>query len=231
MLNVSDQGELNKVIDTILSINTFEQKCVVIKFMLQPSRLGDHTKTIGIDQSSFTRSYFEHRCMDNIKKIYQHAGPAMLSTPEGVTDNIPNVPMKSTPVKKLISRKSLCLFTNILDVKPKTAKCRFVEVKPKRKAMKVCNSLWTNKKKPKLKGHSKINEQIKRNLHTWITRHPQVVQSPISNDCLKVMLDDQTEPQLVPKLLLQVFVRELHNTLASDPNDGGIKASRDEDGS
>ena len=42
--------------------------------MLQPSRIEDHMKTIGIDQSSFTRSYFEHRCMENIKKINQHAG-------------------------------------------------------------------------------------------------------------------------------------------------------------
>ena len=70
--------------------------------------------------------------------------------------------------------------------------------------------------------------QIKRNLYTWITRHPQVFQSPISNDCLKVMLDDQTETQLVPKLLLQVSVRELHNSLVSDPNYGGLKYSRDE---
>ena len=82
----------------------------------------------------------------------------------------------------------------------------------------------------KQKNHSKINEQIKRNLYTWITRHPQVVQSPISNDCLKVVLYDQTEPQLVPKCLLQVSVRELHNSLVSDPNDGGIKDARDEDG-
>ena len=73
------------------------------------------------------------------------------------------------------------------------------------------------------KGHSKINEQIKRNLYTWITRHPQVVQSQISNDCLKVMLNDQKEPQTVPKLLLQVSVRELHNSLVSDTNDGGLK--------
>ena len=57
------------------------------------------------------------------------------------------------------------------------------------------------------KGNSKINDQIKRNLYTWITRHPQVVQSQISNYCLKVMLDYQSEPQLVPKLLLQVSVR------------------------
>ena len=79
-------------------------------------------------------------------------------------------------------------------------------------------------------GHSEINEQIKNNLYTWITRHPQVVQSSISNDFLKVKLDDQTEPQLFPKLLLQVSVRELHNILVSDPNDGGLKDARDEDG-
>ena len=67
--------------------------------MLQSSRLEDHTKTIGIYQSSFTRSYFEHRCMNNIKMIYKHAGKyddlknlkdiiyaAILSTPEVVID-------------------------------------------------------------------------------------------------------------------------------------------------
>ena len=145
---------LNKVIDYILSINTFEQQCVVIKYIFKSSRLEDHMKTIGIDQSSFTRSYFEHRCMNNIKKIYQHAGNCddqqnlndiidadMMSTLEGVTDNSPNVNMTSTPVKKPSARKSMCLFTNILYVKPTTAKCRFVSAKSRRKAMKVCNRL------------------------------------------------------------------------------------------
>ena len=84
--------------------------------------------------------------------------------------------------------------------------------------------------KKKLKGHSQINEKIKRNMYTWITRHPQVVQSPIYNDCLKVVLDYQTEPQLVPKLLLQVSVRELHNSLVSDPNDDVLKDARYEYG-
>ena len=67
--------------------------------------------------------------------------------------------------------------------------------------------------------HSKINEQIKCNLYIWITRPPQVVQSPISYNCLKVMFDDETEPQLVPKFLMQLSVRELHNRLVIDPND------------
>ena len=112
-------------------------------------------KTIGIDQSSFTRYSFEQRCMNNIKKIYQHAGKCddqqnlediidatILFTQEGVTDNSPNVHMTSSPVKKPSASKSLCLFTNILDVKPTTAKRRFVAEKSRRKAMKVCNSLW-----------------------------------------------------------------------------------------
>ena len=126
--------------------------------ILQSSRLEDHMKTIGIDQSLCTRSSFEHKCMNNIKKIYQHAGKyddqqnlkaiiddAMVSTPEGVTYDSTNVPMISTPVKKPISRKSLCLFTNIFDVKPKTAKRRIGAAKSKLRAMKVGNSLWNKK--------------------------------------------------------------------------------------
>ena len=112
----------------------------------------------------------------------------MVLTPEEVTYDIPNVPMTSTPVKKTSASKSQCLFTNIFDVKKKTAKRRIGATESKLRAMKVVNSLGTNK--TKLKGHSKINEQIKLNLHSWITRHPQVFQSPIYNDCLKVMFDD-----------------------------------------
>ena len=80
--------------------------------------------------------------MNNTKRIYQHAGKcedqpnlkdilddAIVSTPEGVTDNSPNVPMASTLVKKPSDRKSLCLFTNILDVKQKTSKRHIVAAK------------------------------------------------------------------------------------------------------
>ena len=153
---------LNKAIYFILFINTFEQQCVVIQCMLQSSRLEDHMNTIGIDQPSFTRSSFEHRCMNNIKNIHQHAGKcndqqnlkdiidaAILSTPEGVTDNSPNLHLTSLPVKKPSARKSLCLFTKILDVQHKTAKRRFVAARSGRKAMKECNSLWTKKQNEK----------------------------------------------------------------------------------
>ena len=94
--------------------------------------------------------------------------------------------------------------------------------------MKVGTSQW--EKKTKRKGYSKINEQIIINLYTWITCHPQFVQSPISNDFLKVMLGDQTEPQLVLKLLLRVSIKELHNSLVIYHNDRGLKDARDDDG-
>ena len=78
----------------------------------------------------------------NIYKLYQHAGKcenqqkskdifeaAMVSTPKGFTDNITRSPMNPTPVNKPSARKSLHLFTNIFDVKKKTAICKVVASK------------------------------------------------------------------------------------------------------
>ena len=69
--------------------------------------------------------------------MYQHAGKCenqqnlkdildsdMVLTTEEVADDITNVPMISTLVKKPSARKSLCLFTNILNDKKITAKRR-----------------------------------------------------------------------------------------------------------
>ena len=90
-------------------------------------------KTIGIDLSSSNRPSVEHKCFNNTKKIYQHAGncddqqnlkdildAAMVYTPQEVTDVSPSLRITQTTVKKLSDRKSLCLFTNIFDVKNRT---------------------------------------------------------------------------------------------------------------
>ena len=83
--------------------------------MLLSSRLEDHMKTVGIDRSSFNMSTFEHICMNNIKKIYQHTGKCddqqnlkdiieatLLSTPEVFIDNSTNVHMTATPFKNQV---------------------------------------------------------------------------------------------------------------------------------
>ena len=71
----------------------------------------------------------------------------MVSTPEGFTNNSPISPMISTPVKKPSARKSLCLFTNILYVKKKTAIRRVGAAKSKRESIKAGTTLWEKKKK------------------------------------------------------------------------------------
>ena len=94
--------------------------------------------------------------------IYQHAGKcddqqnlkdildaAMVSTPEEVTYEITSLPMTSTPVKKPSARKSLCLFTKILNVKKRIAKRRVGATKSNFRAMNVGTRQWTNKRNEK----------------------------------------------------------------------------------
>ena len=54
------------------------------------------------------------------------------------------------------------------------------------------------------------------------------MQSPIANDCLRVKIDGYTELQLLPKLLLQVSVGELHNNIVSNTKNDVLKGVRDE---
>ena len=72
-------------------------------------------------------------------------------------------------------------------------------------------------------GNSKIDEQIKKYLYNCIMHHPQVVQSLIVNDFLKVKIDGHTETQLVPNFLFHVSTREIHSNLVSNTDNGGLK--------
>ena len=65
---------MTKVIDYVISIDTFEQQCVVLKVMLQSLRLKYHVQTIGIDESLSNNAIYEHKCLENIKKVYKQAG-------------------------------------------------------------------------------------------------------------------------------------------------------------
>ena len=52
------------------------------------------------------------------------------------------------------------------------------------------------------------------------------MQYKVANDCLKQPIDCQVEPHLFTKLLLQVSVRELHNSTVIPPEEGGLKEAR-----
>ena len=42
--------------------------------MLQSPQLKNHAQTIGIDQSLRKNALYEHKCLENIKTLYKHAG-------------------------------------------------------------------------------------------------------------------------------------------------------------
>ena len=56
-----------KVIYFVLSIDTFEQKCVVLKGLLQSPRLKGHVQTIGIEPPLSKNDIYKQKYHENIK--------------------------------------------------------------------------------------------------------------------------------------------------------------------
>ena len=148
----------------------------------------------------------------------------MVSTPNKFTENNPIPPCPYMTVKNTSARKWLCLFTEVLDVKKKTAVRRVGADKSKRKEIISCSMLWSSI--TKRIGHTKINERVNKYIYNWNLQHPQVVQSPMANYWLKVSIDGHSEPQLVPNFLLKVSVRELHNSMVIPLEEGVLKEAR-----
>ena len=139
----------------MFSILIHLKKIVVLKGMLKSPCLKYHVKTIGIEQPLNNNALCENKCFQNINKLYKHAGKCddqqqfkyifvstIVSTTEGFTNNSPISTMTSTTVNKPIAGKSLCLFTNILDAKKKTATHLVGASKSKHKAIKYGTTLW-----------------------------------------------------------------------------------------
>ena len=100
--------------------------------------------TIGVDQLLRYRDLHEHRYLENIKKLikssvkwdYQQKykcilAAAIVSTNEGLTENIPMSFKTSVSVTKPSSRKPLCKLSEILGIKPKSAVLRLGAAKSK----------------------------------------------------------------------------------------------------
>ena len=65
---------LTKVVKNIISIVLFEQKCVIIKEVLNSEQPKKYMVTIGLDQSLSNSDIHEHRCLESIKKLYNSSG-------------------------------------------------------------------------------------------------------------------------------------------------------------
>ena len=65
---------ITKVIDDVLSIDTLEQQFFLLKGMLQSPQLKYHIHTIGIYQYLSNNAIYEHKCFENMKKLYKQSG-------------------------------------------------------------------------------------------------------------------------------------------------------------
>ena len=128
----------------------------------------------------------------------------MVSTPEIFTENSLMSPGSYVTDKNPSARKSLCLFTEVFYVKNKTSVHRVGADKSNFKSIRASSMLWSSTPKRVVK--TKINKRIKKSLYNCIIQHPQVMKSPIANNFLKVAIGSHSEPQVVPKLFLQVSV-------------------------
>ena len=174
----SKSHTLTKSIDLILDIESFE-KCVFIKGLFQSDQLKQHMVIIGIYQLLSNSAIYEYRCLENIKKLYTSAGKfddqhqyksiieaEMVSNPDRFTDNGTLSPGPSVTVINPSARKSLRIFTEVLDFKKNTYVFRVGAAKSKSKATRAGSVLWSSI--PKRKVHTKINERVKKSLYNWI---------------------------------------------------------------
>ena len=76
----------------------------------------------------------------------------------------------------------------------------------------------------KSRGWTKVDEELLKKIHAFVRNHPHVVQSPLANDMATVK-DESGLPIKVPKLLLQIPIRVLHNDLLKK-----LPEARDSDG-
>ena len=54
---------MTKVVDSVPQVDTFEQKCVVLKGILKSPHLKYNVYTIGLDQSLSNNYIYVHKCL------------------------------------------------------------------------------------------------------------------------------------------------------------------------
>ena len=77
--------------------------------------------------------------------------------------------------------------------------------------------------------YSKITSELKVKLHNWILRHPHVIKSPYPQDTLLWKKQDGTVER-IPKILISISIRELHNDMLKKESDGGLDGAVDTNG-
>ena len=102
------------------------------------------------------------------------------------------------------------------------------ETKRRRLSENIDSVSWSNVQSRK--GYSKVSPAIRSKFLEWFMNHPNVVESPITNETLLIHNLVTGQKERVSKLLLQISIRELHNDMLLPPDEGGFKEAWDETG-
>ena len=70
-----------------------------------------------------------------------------------------------------------------------------------------------------------ISNASRQKLAEWIMKYSNVRESPIVSDALLIADGESGVKRIVPKLLLEYSMRQLHNELIASPDDGGLLGS------
>ena len=121
---------LTNVVDTIIYIESFERKCVIIKGAFQPEQLKKYMVTIVVDRSLSNMALYENRFLEKIKKFYKYSGKCddqhqykaileseIFSNPEEFTDKIPLSHDQYETAKNRSASNSPHQFSYMLDIK------------------------------------------------------------------------------------------------------------------
>jgi hypothetical protein len=92
----------------------------------------------------------------------------------------------------------------------------------------IDNVSWSNVQSRQ--GYSKVSPAIRSKFLEWFMNHPNVVESPITNETLLIHNLVTGQKERVSKLLLPISIRELHNDMLLPPDEGGFKEAWDETG-
>ena len=115
-------------------IGSFEQKCLIIKGVLQSEKLKQHIFTIEIYQLLSNSALYEHTWSKNIKMLYKCSGGFydrhnykaivevyIVSAPEWLTKYSPMDVVKLINLNNPSTSKLLGQFSELLDVKQQTS--------------------------------------------------------------------------------------------------------------
>jgi len=84
----------------------------------------------------------------------------------------------------------------------------------------VCNTKWSYIDKRRKK-YPQTSEDLTQEIQQWVCIYDDIIHSPINDDTI-VVVDETTGKKRVSKLLLRCSIRELHNGIMKDVNEGGL---------